>query len=262
MSDNKNFDEEYQYVEEPDGQTIEVESEPIPEPKVESSSTNDYANKINSLIKQPSVKRNAMIAIGALLILLTLLKCAAKPSVKQEMEEPKPLPMKQIGGVPVRPMQQDLGGSDINTLMDMQKNMQANLVAMNDKVNALTGQLNTLNSNNQVLQQQLSQLLSKLQSMQQSLDEAIASAKARPQIQATRSHAIRSRHYEPAIPRLNYFVQAIIPGRAWLISSQGKTVTVRVGSIIPGYGTVKFIDAKQGRVMMSSSKVFVFNQAD
>lgn len=59
-----------------------------------------------------------------------------------------------------------------------------------------------------------------------------------------------------------YYIQAIIPGRAWLISTQGSTLTVSQGSMIPGYGTVRLINAKIGRVFTSSGRVIRFSQAD
>ena len=263
MSDNKNFEDEYQYVEEPDNQAIDIEAEPIPEPKEEPSASSSFAtNKFNDLLKQPSIKRNALIAVFALFMIIFLLKCAARPMTKPDSDEIKPIPIKPMASnINKVANSVSLQNNEMQNLIEMQSNMQSNLAAMNDKVNSLTAQLNTLNSNNQILQQQIGQLLSKLQSMQQSMEEAIASAKSRPQIKSTSAHTKIIRHYAPG-PKINYFVQAIIPGRAWLVSSQGKTITVRVGSILPGYGKVRTIDAQQGRVLMSSSKVFVFSQAD
>ncbi len=65
-----------------------------------------------------------------------------------------------------------------------------------------------------------------------------------------------------AAPKPIYSVQAIIPGRAWLMSSQGETLTVNRGSTVPGYGSVRLINAKLGRVFTSSGRVIQFSQAD
>jgi hypothetical protein len=54
------------------------------------------------------------------------------------------------------------------------------------------------------------------------------------------------------VKRDAYQTLAVIPGRAWLKSSRGATITVGVGSSIPGYGTVTNINTQTGVIMMSS----------
>jgi hypothetical protein len=49
-------------------------------------------------------------------------------------------------------------------------------------------------------------------------------------------------------PRNAYTVQAIIPGRAWLKSDSGDTVTVAEGDILKGYGRITRIDPYDGVV--------------
>ena len=62
--------------------------------------------------------------------------------------------------------------------------------------------------------------------------------------------------------KTKYFLQAVIPGRAWLIAENGSTLTVRDGSLIAGYGIVRLIDPNQGRVITSSGQVIQFSQTD
>lgn len=261
MSDNKNFEEEYQYVEEPEFEPIDAEPEPESQEtkKAPEAKENKYVEKIISMLGEPSIKRNALLAVLGLFLILSLLKCAGRPSIQHETISPQPIAEKKLSpnqNSAVYPAQD----KQMQSVMEMQKNMQNNLATINEKMNQLNGQLNSLNANNQMLQQQLVQLVSKLQGMQQSMEEAIAAAKAKPQI----SKAVRSSEhvYRPEVPKIHYYVQAIIPGRAWLVSSQGKTLTLRVGSPLSGYGVVRAIDAQQGRVLMSTGKIFVFNPAD
>lgn len=49
-------------------------------------------------------------------------------------------------------------------------------------------------------------------------------------------------------PKLTYTVQAIIPGRAWLKSESGDTVTVAEGDLLKNYGRVMKIDPYDGVV--------------
>lgn len=52
------------------------------------------------------------------------------------------------------------------------------------------------------------------------------------------------------------YVQAAIPGRAWLRSETGQLLTVIPGDEVAGYGRVVTIDATTGTVVMSSRAVF------
>lgn len=49
-------------------------------------------------------------------------------------------------------------------------------------------------------------------------------------------------------PKVIYTVQAIIPGRAWLKSETGETVTVAEGDVLKNYGRVTKIDPYDGVV--------------
>jgi len=54
--------------------------------------------------------------------------------------------------------------------------------------------------------------------------------------------------------RVNYSVQAVIPGRAWLKSDAGETVTVAEGDIIKDFGKVVKIDPYDGIVSVDTGK--------
>ncbi len=56
----------------------------------------------------------------------------------------------------------------------------------------------------------------------------------------------------------SYYVQAIIPGRAWLKNADGQIITVAQGDPVPGYGTVATIDSQSGMVVTSTGTKFVF----
>lgn len=58
--------------------------------------------------------------------------------------------------------------------------------------------------------------------------------------------------------QVQYTIQAIIPGRAWLKTQQGKIITVTRGNTVPGYGTVTDIDVENGLVRTRSGAVFSY----
>jgi intracellular multiplication protein IcmG len=53
---------------------------------------------------------------------------------------------------------------------------------------------------------------------------------------------------KPLVPKMAYTVQAIIPGRAWLKSDAGDTVTVAEGDVLKDYGRITKIDPYDGVV--------------
>jgi len=59
-----------------------------------------------------------------------------------------------------------------------------------------------------------------------------------------------------------YHVNAIVPGRAWLLSSDGQLVTVRAGDKLAGYGRILAISAPEGKVLTSTGAVIQYGVND
>lgn len=63
-------------------------------------------------------------------------------------------------------------------------------------------------------------------------------------------------------PSVMYRVKAIVPGMAWLESSNNKTIAVRVGQELSGYGTIRLISPNDGMVITSSGYVIQYGVND
>ena len=63
-------------------------------------------------------------------------------------------------------------------------------------------------------------------------------------------------------PPVAYHIRAIVPGRVWLESANGKNVTLRVGDNLDGYGVVRIISPKQGLVLMSNGSMIQYGVND
>ena len=149
---------------------------------------------------------------------------------------------------------------EIDTLVNNQKNIQNTMSGFNQQVSQMTSQMNTLAGNIQTLQQQLVDMQTKQALIISSIEELNKSQKSRPTVIHHQQKTYRERVFVGPRYFVHYYIQAIIPGRAWLINSEGQTLTVRLGSNVPGYGSVQAIDPLQGRVRMSSGKILKFNQ--
>lgn len=224
---------------------------------------------------QPSesnVKTRAIIVVSVFIALLVIYKFAGVffgkkseeiqttvPSIATNVVEEKKQPITPV--IPVTPVQpvvtqqtsttQQQIEQKISALQLVQGNMSNELGGVGTQLNGINNNLSNLSAQLTELQQTISNLNDKLQQQSQ-------------EIARLKMQGIKKVH-KPIVRRgvkgVTYEVQAVIPGRAWLIGSNGTTITVSEGSRISGYGIVKLIDANQGRVVMSSGKVLRFSQA-
>ena len=59
-------------------------------------------------------------------------------------------------------------------------------------------------------------------------------------------------------PPMKYYIRALVEGRAWLQTDDGKEATVSVGQPLKDYGTIMAIYVNQGLVTTSSGRVISF----
>ena len=59
-------------------------------------------------------------------------------------------------------------------------------------------------------------------------------------------------------PLKNYFIRAVVEGRAWLVDKSGNSMTISVGDQVPDYGKVEKIYSAQGFIVTSSGRIIQF----
>lgn len=252
MAENKNFEEEYQYVEEGEPTLDSSSSEAIVDEQAP-----EYENKVHSLLQQPNVKRNSIIVIVGLVFLTAIIKCSSKSSSTELKGTIQPAPVQQPKPVEKIP-EPSISSVEINNLMTAQKTVQNSMMGMSEQLAQINIHLTSQDKNNEAVQRILEDIQAKQNTNAVLLQEILMQIKMKPA--APVIHDRERRVFEPR--KMEYFVQAVIPGRAWLVNEKGQATTVRVGSEIPGYGSVKEIDPPEGRVVMTSSKVFRFKHDD
>lgn len=134
--------------------------------------------------------------------------------------------------------------NSLNDIQDLQKQTIQNAQA----IQGLSNQVNSLNN-------KVDEIATGLEKMIQLIKQATSPSIARqsnpnatpaPSYQQPETGNIPE-HMPPA-----YYVQAIIPGRAWLKDAQGKVISVGIGDQIPGFGTVTQIQPRSGTVQTSA----------
>ena len=262
MADNDQNNEEYEFA---DLDMISTDSMNEEENYSKAPATKHTA------METKNVKRNALIAVGLFILAMLIYKfvsaffetrhetaetntpppVVSKPVVVQQPPTPVVAPPQPVATpTPVAPSQseQKLAAMELS-----QENVRSELTNVN-------GQISGINSNLSDLTNKINQLNQVIESLSAKLDQqsSVIAALTKPKVKP-RTHYVKR---PTAAARAVYYIQAIIPGRAWLIASNGSTITVREGSSVVGYGIVKLIDPNQGRVLTSSGQVIRFSQQD
>lgn len=219
------------------------------------------------------IRRNALIVVGLVILAMLIYEfwgvffskktdadTTTVPPITAAPPQPTPIqpvttPVQPVAP-PTTPIQAGPDNSQITQKLSAlelsQQNLRSEVTALNDQLSGINTNMNELTTKITDLSQMLTTLAAKVD--QQSNQIAILTTRTAPK------PVPRVVHRGPP-PRV-YHIQAVIPGRAWLIATNGSTLTVREGTQIPGYGVVKLIDARQGRVITSSGQVIRFSQQD
>ena len=271
MADNDEVNDEYQFTELDPLNPNVVEEESL---QSASSETNDTGSRQRVLGEaETNVKRNALIAVLVFIALMLGYKFIGSfffgskdgiGDIKAPVTAPAPVPIQPTpieeappsapAPVPQLPVPQPNAElkSNLSSLALGQENLNAQISTVGSQIDNMNAHMDMLTTKINELSSVIASLNAKLENQSQVIQRLTAK-----QVVKEPRHPMRSvRHFE------HYFIQAVIPGRAWLVAENGSTLTVREGSNVPGYGRVKLIDPHEGRVMTSSGLVIRFSQND
>ncbi len=214
----------------------------------------------SSATNQPAVVPSAPIATPAI---VSPVKSPASPSpvaavsdvtatTTTTMTAPMPLMKDMMNRLTLLEQEQATaaGASQADYAQKIADN-QTQVIAMRGKIEELTKRLNRIDSS----LTQMTQLLqggSESRPIIESSDHAATGSTASPASSNIPDPVITS-----APPKMIYTVQAIIPGRAWLKSESGDTVTVAEGDLLKGYGRITKIDPYDGVVSIDTGRKVV-----
>lgn len=231
------------------------------DPLLDKSSGEDMSSKYGIPVANTNVRRNAFIAVGLLIFLIlmyslfssrktkpTPLPAVPVAQVTAPAVQPEPTSIPAPAPVPVQEVDSDLK-QKVATIETNQQNVTTQVSSMSQQLSTMSTSVSSLNDEINKLNQVINALSSQM-------------AKQSQEIRIMMLRSKRSAQVLPERQRIRYYIKAIIPGRAWLIGSNGSTLSIREGIQLNGYGVVKLIDSLQGRVLTSSGKVIRFSQDD
>ncbi len=130
------------------------------------------------------------------------------------------------------------------------------LTAEKTDLTQLTSQINDLQSNIGNINTKLNDLTSAVQMMAGEMTRQQAALAAKEAAKRKAASAAK------LAPKPVYYVKALVPGRAWLASQNGETITVSLGNDLPGYGRVEAIDPAQGTLTTDSGAIIGYSSGD
>lgn len=228
---------------------------------------------ILDVIQQSFMLRIGLIVVLVLLITVVIYRCSSDPLSKKTNEKIAPIPVSHSVAKP-----QEAVVSRVPTVtFRSQSQVSTSGSGMTD------GQFQRLEKANADLQSQIRDLSSQMSNLRSNVDTTTASLKVvaeqLSQLATTigseakktaglaallkqQKNPFAAARVEMPVAQLQCALQAIIPGRAWLLCSNGKTMTVSQGTQIPTYGEIRYIDAPSGQVLTSSGQTIAFSQED
>lgn len=220
--------------------------------------------------------KHGLFAIGGLILFLLIYKFVASflspaattlstnkkttaaittPKIDPIATTPTPMTM----STPVQVSDRALKDTDrkVDALERERTRLNADVLLMHQQLRDVTQSVSDMTASINDIKQSMLTMSEKMEQQSERMIrlQATQHAKKRATSSAARTKAVKTK-------RTRYVIQAIIPGRAWLMSSTGETLTVSRGSSVPGYGDVRLINPKLGRVFTSSGRVIQFSQAD
>lgn len=221
-----------------------------------------------------NIKRIVFITIGVLVLSLFAYQfvssvvnkpetIVAKPAIKPQTLAPPPsapILQKPPPAAVVVETKTDKISSGFEQRLSTLEQGQQNLMAT---MNGINNQLDAFNTNTQEIAPKIAELRQMLTSLTAQVARQSNEITALTFITKTKpKRKPKVKLQREQLRTALFYIQAIIPGRAWLIAENGSTITVREGTPILGYGVVRVIDAQRGRVITSSGKIIRFSQQD
>lgn len=267
MADNDQNNDEYKFSE-----LDAVDNDPMGN---SGDGFNPDSRGEGQLSDRKNIKRNALIAIGLVVFAMVMyklvgsffpksnnqaknaivpVKTASAPAVTQLPASPPPSTVKVAEPAP----QQVVAAVDtelkqkVSAIEVSEQTIRAEVTSVGEQVVSVNNNINNLNTQLNNLNQVITTLSTQVAKQSEELN--LLRACTQPKKVKQKTHI--------QVERVIFYLKAVIPGRAWLIGSNGSTLTVREGTKIAGYGTVKLIDSMQGRVLTSSGQIIRFSQED
>lgn len=216
-------------------------------------------------------RKNIIVGVALLFVIFIVYKIIASLFSSKKVEQVQAKPIAVVTAQPQTTMAVNSSAITTNGMNQQptqignpiyNPNNAQELAKLGVASQSMRKELDNLNNQTQNLQSSLDSISSQLAQ----LNTTVALLADKVQVQESRWQQAQKKPKpvvaKPVVKKEHYAIQAIIPGRAWLMSSKGATITVGEGMSIPGYGKVVSIDPKLGCVVMETGDVIQYSSSD
>lgn len=225
------------------------------------------------LLKQNFAVRIGLIVFLVIVFVAIIYRCSSDPLSKKVVEkipsipvthgqsQPNEVVVSKVPAVTMGPKrvsivnEPTMSQDQFSRLERANSDLQAQIRDLSSQMSSLRSNVDTTAASLRMVADQLSQLAVTVS------NEAKVSAGLVEQLKQQKK-PFGFRKMKMPLQQVNCVLQAIIPGRAWLVCSNGETITVSQGTRIGDYGIVRYIDAPNERVLTSSGQTITFGQED
>ena len=128
-------------------------------------------------------------------------------------------------------------------------------VVSNSKLNDLVEENSVLSAAVRRLTDSKEKADQRMTDLESEVDDLVATIdETKAQLAALKKQIAEQNAPKVTKKEITYHIQAVVEGRAWLQSSAGANITVKVGDELKGYGVVTKIDAVNSVIQTSSGK--------
>ncbi len=237
------------------------------EPKDESEDETNYSSglkkpKAASLVQRFPFLRNKRIIGTIVIVIVVIIGFNIYHRVTNETKIIEKTKVAQTPVVPVKPVTTPLQQQpqfsqpnpemvgQISQLQQVTSTEQTSLTQLQTQVKQLKTQLQKNSQTTAALKQMVQALVGQMRSVAQ-----MATHQAQ-------TRTVTHKNSLPPAPQIVYHVKAVIPGRAWIVGSNGISTTVRVGQTLKNYGKIEAINPNRGLVLTSSGKIIAYGPDD
>lgn len=248
---NKNMGDEYQfpqeeYVAAESGETnydaFQGEASASEEETVSQAETS--SGKPGLTERFPFLQNKRLLSVLGVAVVALIGFKVMSPSHKTMSVQPKKPSVAQR----VASMDQQQQSAMMNKLNNLSQDASSSKSVVNqlqNQVGDLKASLNKANQSNEAMRKAMLVLAQQVQNLSNQVKKA-----------TTAPNHIKKL---PPSPVLTFHLRAVIPGRAWVMGSNGESDSVVVGTKLKNYGTVTAIEAQAGKLLTSSGKTITFN---
>ena len=244
----------------------------------ETTSEANYSAGLKPGAGEHQVKKKAIVAVSVFIALMIIYKfishyfsdenlappkekkesvkaAAVQPKIVQTEPAPPNVSIKQVSAQPAASLADDKIqeiDKKFNAMEIVQRNTRTEVSSVSNKLGGISSSMDEISSKINQLNNIVAELNNKIEDQAHDIDRLTA-------LSIRKKKSTTPKKANQPTPILRYYIQAVIPGRAWLIDNNGKSITVREGSKVTDYGVVKIIDPLQGKIITSSGKNITFS---